>query len=94
MERFCKNHVEKQSNNSCYSCGDYFCKDCLNKGKEYYYCNNADCYKRYIEEVGIAPQKKVKTSLKIAAVIVSIVVMVLAGTIGKQLGSSLLNLQK
>src|SRR5690554_6928537 len=89
MNNFCTNHPQKQAISFCHNCGNYYCKDCLNEGKEYYYCNNEDCYKKYIEEDGPLPEKKMKSGSKIVAVVVSIIVIVLAGTIGKQVASSL-----
>lgn len=50
MHKFCKNHPLKEAISFCHNCGNYYCKDCLNEGKEFYYCNNEDCYKKYAEE--------------------------------------------
>lgn len=50
MDKFCKNHPQKEAISFCHNCGNYYCKDCLNEGKEFYYCNNEECYKKYVEE--------------------------------------------
>jgi len=89
MKYFCKNHPLKEAISYCHNCGNYFCKDCLNEGKEYYYCNTNDCFKKYIDEVGNLSQNKVKKTSKILTVVVSIIVMALVGTIVKQISSGL-----
>ena len=88
MKNLCLNHPNTEAISFCHNCGNYYCKVCLNEGKEYYYCNNEDCYKKYIEEGGPLLQKKSKTSSKIFAVVLSIIVMGLVGTIGKQIASN------
>ena len=50
MKNTCKNHPERSAISICHNCGDYYCKDCLNEGKEYYYCNNKVCNDRFLEE--------------------------------------------
>ena len=49
-KHFCLNHTEKVAQSFCHNCKDYFCADCLNEGKEYYYCNKKECYEKYLEE--------------------------------------------
>ena len=49
-EQKCTNHPERIVLSFCNVCKKYFCKDCLNEGNEYYYCNNQSCYEKYKEE--------------------------------------------
>jgi transcription elongation factor Elf1 len=48
----CVNHPEKQALSLCHHCGQYYCKDCLYEGKEYYYCKEPACREQLLKEVG------------------------------------------
>jgi uncharacterized RDD family membrane protein YckC len=50
MDNKCSNHPEKQALSFCHNCGKYYCSDCLNEGKQYYYCNSKDCFELYKKE--------------------------------------------
>ncbi|HQF43198.1 MAG TPA: hypothetical protein PK073_09830 [Ignavibacteriaceae bacterium] len=89
MQKFCKNHPHKAATNICHSCGNYFCNDCLNKHNENYYCNDDNCYKKYIEEVGITNPQKIKKSSKIVSIVVSMIVITIISLIVKQFTSNL-----
>ena len=41
----CINHPEKEALSICHGCGKDFCKECLDEGKEFYYCKNPECQK-------------------------------------------------
>ena len=43
MEGFCRNHPGKKALNFCHSCKEYYCENCLEEGKEYYYCKKGSC---------------------------------------------------
>ena len=43
----CINHPDKESLSICHGCGKEFCEECLSEGKEYYYCQNAECQKLF-----------------------------------------------
>jgi uncharacterized protein YbaR (Trm112 family) len=46
----CYNHTDKKAFSVCRNCKKDYCEDCLEEGKEYYYCKNPDCQKFLIEE--------------------------------------------
>lgn len=50
MDQKCSNHPDKQAISFCHNCGKYFCYECLNEGKEYYYCNSEECLANYKNE--------------------------------------------
>jgi uncharacterized RDD family membrane protein YckC len=85
MEIKCKNHPDKKSFNFCHNCGKYFCKDCLNEGMEYYYCNEPVCYEKYKEEIKNIPVKKVKTfasfSYRFVAYLIDGIILFIANSI-------------
>lgn len=35
--------MDREALSFCHNCGNFFCKDCLNEGKEFYYCSNYNC---------------------------------------------------
>ncbi len=51
MVQYCFNHTQKKALSFCSVCKNYYCKECLVEGKEYYYCNNKDCYSQYLKEL-------------------------------------------
>ena len=63
MDKVCKNHPEKKAISYCHNCGVYYCSECLNEGKEYYYCDNKDCFEKYEEEIQSIAPKKIKIYL-------------------------------
>ena len=50
MKNYCKNHPNKIALSFCCICKNYYCKECLIEGKEYYYCYQANCYNEYLKE--------------------------------------------
>ena len=50
MKKKCRNHPERNALSICHNCNGYYCKECLNEGQEYYYCNNELCNSKYLEE--------------------------------------------
>jgi uncharacterized RDD family membrane protein YckC len=50
MDKFCLNHPKKKALSFCHNCGDSYCSDCLNEGKEFYYCNKKECKEKFIQE--------------------------------------------
>lgn len=47
----CFNHPDKEAMSVCHGCGKDYCKQCLDEGKEYYYCKNPECQKLLKAEV-------------------------------------------
>jgi hypothetical protein len=43
MKNFCKNHDEREAISICHCCSNYYCRECLDEGPEYYYCKNDKC---------------------------------------------------
>ncbi|MBK9098517.1 MAG: DUF2007 domain-containing protein [bacterium] len=39
----CINHPDKKTFSICHGCGKDYCEECLDEGKEYYYCKNPEC---------------------------------------------------
>lgn len=39
----CYNHPDKEAISVCHHCGKDYCYECLDEGKEYYYCKNPEC---------------------------------------------------
>lgn len=59
----CFNHPDKKAFSICHSCGKDFCEQCLNEGKEYYYCNSELCQSELKKELELsesAPGKNKK----------------------------------
>lgn len=85
MEVKCKNHPERKSFNICHKCGKYYCKECLNEGKEYYYCNEPSCYEKFKEEIENIPKKEIKTyasfSYRFAAYVIDGIILFIANSI-------------
>jgi len=88
-KHICQNHPEKAALSFCHHCKEHFCSNCLNEGKEYYYCNRVDCFDKYIEEVGHSSPKSGKKGSKFAAVFITIIVLAFAGTIGREIANKL-----
>ena len=57
MENVCVKHPSSKTLNICHSCGDYYCSDRLNEGKEYYYYNIPECYEKCLKENPEAKKK-------------------------------------
>ena len=49
--KICINHPEKEALSICHSCGKDFCKECLDEGKEFYYCKNPECQELFKKEM-------------------------------------------
>jgi len=85
MEVKCKNHPDKKSFSFCHNCGENFCEECLNEGKEYYYCNEPACYEKYKQEIINIPKKEVKTyasfSYRFVAYLIDGVILFIANSI-------------
>jgi hypothetical protein len=47
----CYNHRDKKAFSICHGCGKDYCKECLNEGKEFYYCKNPECQKLLKKEL-------------------------------------------
>ncbi|RPI74322.1 MAG: DUF2007 domain-containing protein [Ignavibacteriales bacterium] len=39
----CENHPNRNAYSICHNCRKSYCEECLNEGKEYYYCKNPEC---------------------------------------------------
>jgi hypothetical protein len=50
----CFNHPDKKAFLICHGCGKDYCKECLDEGKEYYYCKKPACQKLLHEELPTA----------------------------------------
>ncbi len=48
----CGNHPERKAISVCHGCGKYFCKSCLDEGKEFYYCKSPSCQELLKKESG------------------------------------------
>ncbi|MBL1215689.1 MAG: hypothetical protein HND52_20145 [Ignavibacteriae bacterium] len=46
----CKNHPNKTAYTICNNCKEDFCEDCLDEGKEFYYCKNSECQQKLKDE--------------------------------------------
>ncbi|MGE5606224.1 MAG: B-box zinc finger protein [Bacteroidota bacterium] len=46
----CKNHQDREALSYCHSCGEYFCRECLEDGEEYYYCFEEECQNAKLNE--------------------------------------------
>ena len=88
MNEYCVNHPSKKAVSFCHNCGEYFCPDCLSEGKEFYFCQKEDCQKKFLAEGSETKSKNSKGS-KIFYVVISIIVMAIAGTIGKEVAKKL-----
>lgn len=47
----CFNHPDKKAFSICHGCGKDYCEECLNEGKEYYYCKSPECQKLLLKEL-------------------------------------------
>jgi uncharacterized protein YbaR (Trm112 family) len=47
----CFNHPYTKAFSICHGCGKDYCEECLDEGKEFYYCREADCVKLYKAEL-------------------------------------------
>lgn len=50
QEKNCKNHPERKALSFCHYCKDWFCRECLQDGKEYYYCRKPQCNEAFKKE--------------------------------------------
>ena len=50
----CINHPDKKALSVCHGCGKYYCKSCLDKGKEFYF-DTPSCQGVLKKEVGVEP---------------------------------------
>jgi uncharacterized protein YbaR (Trm112 family) len=57
--KHCFNHLDKKAYSVCHNCGKDFCEECLDEGKEYYYCKNPECLKTLKAETVISPLPEV-----------------------------------
>jgi uncharacterized RDD family membrane protein YckC len=46
----CPNHPDKEVLSFCHSCGEYFCRECLTDGKNYYFCIKEECQRAKMSE--------------------------------------------
>lgn len=84
MVKYCKNHPSKKALSFCKNCGEFYCKECLNEGKEYYYCNLEECFSKFQEEGENLTSVKTSKLSKLAILVLTIIIATIAGTIGKQ----------
>jgi len=47
----CTNHPNKEAFSVCHGCGKDYCSECLDEGREYYYCKKPECQKLLQEEM-------------------------------------------
>ena len=45
--KYCSNHPNIPFYTICGNCKDPYCKNCLNEGTTYYYCNKQECFNKY-----------------------------------------------
>lgn len=50
MKRYCKNHPSEKAISFCHVCKNYYCLECLNETRDWYYCHDSKCYSEYISE--------------------------------------------
>lgn len=49
----CANHPDVNALSTCCSCGDNFCAECLDEGRENYYCRTPECNSILMRELDI-----------------------------------------
>lgn len=49
--KYCSNHPERKAYSICHNCGKDYCEECLDEGKEYYYCRNSECQEVLKKEI-------------------------------------------
>ncbi len=42
-DKQCHNHPGTAALSSCHACGEYYCRECLVEGQQYYFCRTAAC---------------------------------------------------
>ncbi len=47
QDKVCQNHPNRKALSFCHCCNGWFCHECLQVGKEYYYCWKPDCREEY-----------------------------------------------
>jgi hypothetical protein len=47
----CINHPNKKAFSVCHNCGKEYCQQCLDEGKEFYYCKNPECQESLRKEL-------------------------------------------
>jgi len=45
--KYCTNHPDRLAYSVCGNCKESYCKECLNEGDQFLYCNKRECVKRY-----------------------------------------------
>lgn len=95
MENYCKNHPDKKALSICHNCNEYYCDDCLSEGMSYYYCKKESCQVEFQKEKPPSIEsmknldKKLASSSKTSYILVSIIFLALAGTIGKEIAKKI-----
>lgn len=84
MDNKCKNHPAEKALSFCRNCGEYFCAECLDEGNEYYYCKNETCHNEFLAQGGSQVSKSKGAQSKIITTIVTLIVIVIAGLIGRE----------
>ncbi len=49
----CTNHIDKTAYSICNNCKEEFCEDCLDEGKDFYYCKKEECQKKLKDELSL-----------------------------------------
>jgi hypothetical protein len=49
--KICTNHPGKTAYSICNNCKEDFCEDCLDEGKDFYYCQKEECQQKLKEEL-------------------------------------------
>lgn len=47
----CFNHPDKKAFSTCHNCNKNYCEECLDEGKEYYYCKSPACREILMKEL-------------------------------------------
>jgi len=47
----CINHPNRKGFSICHACGKDYCQNCLDEGREFYYCKNLECQKLFKKEL-------------------------------------------
>lgn len=49
----CSNHPDRKAYSICHNCGKDYCEECLDEGKDFYYCKNPDCHEIIKKELPV-----------------------------------------
>ncbi len=60
----CVNHPNRRTFSICHSCGKDYCEQCLNEGKEYYYCESEICQVELKKELELHETGTIKKTKK------------------------------